>query len=267
MSDKPKIAVHKFSSCDGCQLAILNLGEKLIELTEIVDIMHFAEAGPVNPHEKVDVAFVEGSITTPHELDRIQEVRSNSQYVVTIGACATSGGLQALRNFKHVDIKQWTQSVYAKPEFISTLETSTAIAKHIKVDLEIWGCPINSKQIIETIRALCFGVEPVVQKDSLCLECKRQGNACVMVTKQEPCLGPITQSGCGALCPSVGRGCYGCYGPDENPNTKALAKRFSGLGLLPNDIARKLHFINSQAKGYLEIGNELGNKTLKDDAK
>ena len=179
-----------------------------------------------------------------------------------------SGGLQALRNFKHVDIKEWTSAVYAKPEFIDTLETSTAIAKHIKVDLEIWGCPINSKQIIEAVRALCFGVEPFGTARQFMSRMQTPGQCLASwLPNKNLAWAPSPNRAAEHLCPSVGRGCYGCYGPDENPNTQALAKRFAGFGLLPEDIARKLHFINSQAKGYLEVGNELGNKSLKDGAR
>jgi len=251
---KPTVAIHKFSSCDGCQLAFLNLGTGLLTLAEMVDIVHFAEAGPVNPEAKVDIAFVEGSVSTPDEKDRIQRVRKNSKYLITIGACATSGGIQALRNGR--DLNEFISTVYAKPEFINSLATSTAIAKHVKVDLEIWGCPINGEQIISVVRALAFGVVPEIKRDSVCLECKREGNVCVLVTRQAPCLGPVTQRGCGALCPSVGRACYGCYGPDENPNTQSLSKRFTGFGLMPDHIARRYHFINNQAPAFLEAGNK-----------
>jgi len=252
---KPKLAVHKFTSCDGCQLAFLNLGEDLLVLSELVDIVHFAEAGPVNPDAEVDIAFVEGSVSTPHEIDRIQRIRGNSRYLITIGACATAGGLQALRNI--ADASQWITSIYARPEHIQSLETSTAISGHVKVDLELWGCPVNGRQIMAAVRALLFGVVPVQDRDKVCMECKRQQAVCVMVARGIPCMGPVTLTGCGALCPRFGRDCYACYGPAENPNTAAISRRFEGLGLLPQDIVRRFEFINSAAPAFAEAGKSV----------
>jgi len=233
---------------------LLNLGEPLLTLAELVDIIHFAEAGPVDPEAKVDIAFVEGSITTPDELQRIQRVRANSRYLITIGACATAGGIQALRN--HANTSEWMAAIYAQPDFIETLDTSTAIAEHVRVDFELWGCPINSHQIVAVVRALLFGVAPLQEHDSLCLECKRQGNVCVLVTQQQPCMGPVTQTGCGALCPKFGRACYACYGPKENSNSDSLSQRFQGFGLLPDEIADKFLLINNAAPAFAAAGQK-----------
>jgi len=249
---KPRVAVHKFSSCDGCQLAFLNMGEELLTLTGLVDIVHFAEAGPVEPEVQVDIAFVEGSVSTPEELGRIQHIRANSRFLVTMGACATTGGLQALRNL--ADAQEWIAAIYAKPEYIASLDTATPIAQHVKVDLELWGCPVTKRQVQGAVRALLFGVLPVDERDKVCMECKRSGAVCVMVTKGAPCMGPVTRTGCGALCPRFGRDCYACFGPAENPNTEALAQRFEGLGLLPDAIARRFLFINSAAPAFAEAG-------------
>lgn len=259
-SSKPRVAVHKFSSCDGCQLAFINMGEDLLALTHLVDIVHFAEAGPMDVEAKVDVAFVEGSISTPEELERIQQVRQNSGFVITIGACATAGGLQALRNL--ADGRQWISSIYAKPEYIHSLATATPVARHIKVDLELWGCPVNSRQVLAAVQALLFGVAPVQEQDKVCMECKRSRAVCVLVAKGEPCMGPVTRTGCGALCPRFGRDCYACYGPAENPNTEALARRFEGLGLLPDAVARRFLFINNNAPIFNEAGRRWKEKTV-----
>jgi coenzyme F420-reducing hydrogenase gamma subunit len=250
---KPKIAVHKFSSCDGCQLAFLNAGEDLLTLTQLVDVAHFAEAGPVNADVEVDVAFVEGSISTPHDLDRIRRVRENSRYLITIGACATAGGIQALRNY--ADAKQWTAAIYAQPQFIATLDHSTPIAQHVKVDLELWGCPVNARQVFGAVRALLFGVEPAQENEKVCLECKRHRVVCVMVANGTPCMGPVTRTGCGAICPRFGRDCYACYGPAENPNTAAFGQRLVGLGLLPADVARRFAFINNGAPAFRDAAS------------
>lgn len=240
---KPRIAVHKFASCDGCQLALLNAGEDLLLLNEHVEIVHFAEAGPVNPDADVDIALVEGSITTPHDADRIKKIREHSHFVMTIGACATSGGLQALRNV--ADVGAWTAAIYAQPQYISTLAHSTPIREHIRVDFELWGCPVNSRQVLTAIRDLLSGVAPKDEANKVCQECKRQNYSCVMVSQGLPCLGPVTRTGCGALCPGMGRECYGCYGPAENNNANALAEQFETLGLDAEAVVKRFRFIYS----------------------
>ena len=250
---KPRVAIHKFSSCDGCQLALLNAGEALLQIAQMVDIVHFAEAGPVDPEAKVDIAFVEGSISTPEEAERIRKVRSNSTYLVSIGACATAGGIQALRNLH--DAKQLVSGVYASPEYVSTLDKVTPVAAQVKVDLELWGCPVNGRQVIGALRALLFGVVPAADEDKVCLECKRREAVCVMVAKGLPCMGPVTRTGCGALCPTFGRDCYACYGPAENPNTTAQAARLAGLGLAPRAVAARFNFINNAAPTFRDAGN------------
>ena len=256
MNAKPRIAIHKFASCDGCQLAFLNLGETLLELAALVDIMHFAEAGPVDPDAPVDIAFVEGSITTREDLSRIQRVRANSRYLITIGACATAGGLQALRNL--ADGHGWLAAVYAHPEYIDALATSTPIARHVKVDLELWGCPVNGRQVLAAVRALLNGVPPVEENEKVCMACKRNQTVCVLVTKGVACMGPVTRTGCGAICPRFGRDCYACYGPTENINAAALSRRFAGLGLLPDAIARRFLSMNAAAPAFLAAAGKDG---------
>jgi len=216
MANKPKLAVWKFSSCDGCQLSLLDCEDELLALAGAVEIAYFLEASRAEIAGPYDLSLVEGSITTPHEAERIRRVRAQSRTLITIGACATAGGIQALRNFK--DVREFTSAVYATPEYISTLEASTPVAQHVRVDFELRGCPVNARQLLELIAALLTGRKPNIPNYSLCIECKRRGLPCVMVSKGEPCLGPITQAGCGALCPACHRACYGCFGPMESPN-------------------------------------------------
>lgn len=248
---KPRIAVHKFSSCDGCQLAFLNLGEDLLALNELVDIVHFAEAGMLDETAEVEIAFVEGSISTQKDVARIQTIRDQSHYLITIGACATAGGLQALRNLSDGG---WLEAIYAQPEYIDSLQHVSPISKHVHIDLELWGCPISQQQLVTAIRSLLWGVIPKLEQNKVCLECKRQQQVCVMVTQGTACMGPVTHTGCGALCPAVGRGCYGCFGPAENANPAALGQRFAGLGLLPQQIANQFLAINSQAEPFTTTG-------------
>ena len=251
MSEKPKVAIHKFASCSGCQLAFVNMGEDLIELTQLVELVHMAEVGSIVPEDTpVDIAFIEGSITTPHDVERLHKIRANSRFLITIGACATSGGIQALRN--NADSGEWMRSVYAKPEFIESLATSAAIANHVKVDFELWGCPVSSKQMFTAVRTFLYGVPPLSLREKVCQECKRRGNVCIVVSQNAPCMGPVTRTGCGALCPSFGAPCYTCYGPAEAINTESFGQRLLGLGLNPAQVARRFASINNAAPAFSE---------------
>jgi len=223
---KPTLAVWKFASCDGCQLTLLNCEDELLTITGALTVASFPEASSAVTGGPYDLSLVEGSITTPADAERIREVRAASKFLVTIGACATSGGIQALRNFGD----DLAPVVYARPDYIATLRTSTAIADHVPVDFELRGCPIDRRQLLEVVSAFLRGRKPNVRAHSVCVECKRAGHTCVMVAHGTPCLGPVTQAGCGALCPAVGRGCYGCFGPMESPNTASLSARWQELG-------------------------------------
>src|SRR6185295_9045383 len=222
MTAKPRLAVFKFASCDGCQLSLLDAEDELLAVAGALDIAYFSEATSRMAPGPYDVALVEGSITTPHDAERIREVRRQSRALITIGACATAGGIQALRNFADVDA--FTSIVYASPDYISTLATSTPISAHVPVDFELNGCPIDKRQLLEVINAHLNHRRPRVRAHSVCVECKRRGTVCVTVAHGTPCLGPVTHAGCGALCPSYHRGCYGCFGPMETPNTPAMIR-------------------------------------------
>lgn len=246
---KPTLAVWKFASCDGCQLTVLNLEDELLTLSEAVRIAYFAEATSVALQGMYDVSLVDGSITTPHDAERIREVRRRSRRLVSIGACATAGGIQALRNFHK--IQDFLSAVYAKPEYIQTLSTSTAIADHVPVDFELQGCPINKHQLLEVLSAFLQGRRPNVPGHSVCVECKLRGNVCIMVTGT-PCMGPVTRAGCGALCPTYQRGCYGCFGPMETPNTLSLARAFHAAGRSEAELVRSFRNFNANAPAFRE---------------
>ena len=247
---KPKLAVWKFASCDGCQLTLLDCEDEFLDIAGAVDIAYFVEATRATVKGPYDVSLVEGSITTAHDAERIREVRRQSKTLITIGACATAGGIQALRNF--ADVKAFTSVVYAHPEFISTLATSTPIAAHVPVDFELRGCPIDKRQLIEVISAFLARRKPVVPNHSVCVECKLKNNVCVMVAHGTPCLGPVTHAGCGALCPSFDRGCYGCFGPMETPNAPSLSGWLARLGMDERDIKRVYSTFNTNAEAFRE---------------
>jgi coenzyme F420-reducing hydrogenase gamma subunit len=249
---KPTLAVWKFASCDGCQLSLLDCEDELLAVTSKLKLAYFPEATSAVVKGPYDLSLVEGSITTAHDAERIREVRDMSHVLITIGACATAGGIQALRNFG--DVEEYKQVVYARPDWIETLATSTPIADHVRVDFELRGCPIDKGQLLEVIAAFLAKRRPNVPSYSVCVPCKRRGTVCVMVSQGTPCLGPVTQAGCGALCPSYHRGCFGCFGPSESPNTEALSARCRELGSSPTDLKRLFHSFNAGAPAFREAG-------------
>ena len=252
--DRLRLAVHKFSSCDGCQLALLNAGEALLELASTVEIVHFLEAGPNAPEAEVDIALVEGSISTAEEAARIRQVRQHSRWLVTMGACATSGGLQALRN---LDAREaaWRTALYARPEFIDSLARAEPVRAHVEVDLELWGCPVTTRQVVSALASLVRGVPPPAETEILCQACKRAGHVCVLASASRPCLGPVVRSSCGALCPGLGRPCYGCSGPvASSAEVTSLTRYLRVQGQPPETLARRLLFFHSQAEAFRTPG-------------
>ena len=240
---KPRLAVWKLASCDGCQLTLLDCEDELLAVAGAVEIAHFTEASSAVMDGPYDVSLVEGSVTTERDARRILEIRAASRLLVCIGACATSGGIQALRNF--ADVTEFTSVVYAHPQYISTLATSTPVSDHVPVDFELRGCPIDKRQLLELLTALLAGRKPQIPAHSVCHDCKLRGTSCVMVAHGTPCLGPITQAGCGAICPAFGRGCYGCFGPVAAPNLTALVAQLRRLGMTSGDVDRVLATFNA----------------------
>lgn len=243
----PRLAVWKFASCDGCQLSLLDCEDELLQLAAAVEIANFPEASSRFVEGPYDLSLVEGSITTPHDLERIRAVRAQSRHLVAIGACATAGGIQALRNF--ADIDDFVAAVYASPQYISTLDRSTPISAHVAVDFELRGCPVDKGQLLEVVSAFLAGRKPRVAAHSVCIDCKRQGRVCVMV-QGTPCLGPVTHAGCGAICPGFRRGCYGCFGPMETPNMPALSHQWLRLGATPQVVRQALRSFNAAAEAF-----------------
>lgn len=250
---RPTLAVWKFASCDGCQLTLLDCEDELLAVAGEVDVAYFLEASSATVDGPYDVSLVEGSITTAHDAARLRDIRARSGKLIAIGACATAGGVQALRNFAGADggpdASVWAASVYARPEALEALplDTSTPVSEHVFVDFELRGCPIDKHQLLEVVAATLAGRVPRLPAYAVCLECKRRGVPCVLVAGGEPCLGPATQAGCGALCPSFGRGCYACFGPMEGPNLPALAERFAALGVDADGWLRALRTYNAYA--------------------
>lgn len=251
---KLRVSVHKFASCDGCQMQILNMEEELLIFANRVDIVHFIEATSVMESGPYDVSFVEGSVSTPEEIERIKSIREQSKTLVAIGACATSGGLQALRNWGSLD--DYLKTVYEKPEYLDCLPTSTRFKDHVTVDAELYGCPPDQGQLKQVMKDLMLGVKPQIPTESVCMQCKRAGHVCVLVAKDMPCMGPVTRTGCGALCPGQERDCYACFGPQGGGNPKALGQRFLTAGLDAEDIARRYRFIYNWADVFRQAAED-----------
>ncbi len=251
---KPKLAVWKFASCDGCQLTLLDCEDELLDIVGAIDIAYFPEATRREVAGPYDLSLVEGSVTTAHDATRIKEIRAQSKTLVSIGACATAGGIQALKNF--ADVEEYIAIVYAHPEYIDTLATSTAISDHVEVDLELRGCPISKHQLIEVIDAYLHGRRPNTPNHSVCVECKLRGTQCIMVAGGTPCMGPVAHAGCGAICPAYNRGCFGCFGPSADPNIDSLREIWHSLGVTDPDLVRILRTFNAYAPEFKEASTK-----------
>ena len=252
---KPTVAVYKFSSCDGCQLSLLNMEDELLDLAGAIDIAYFLEATRSERPGPYDIAIVEGSITTPHEADRIKEIREQCKILIALGTCSTAGGIQALRNFADAD--EFAHTAYAHPEYLHYLKTSKPMSEYVKVDYELCGCPVNKAQVIEVIVALLNGRKPVLPSYPVCIECKRRGTVCVLVDKSIPCIGPGTVAGCGALCPANGRGCYGCFGPTREPNTDSLTEILTRIERYPGETARLYRGFSGYAPAFRKAADTI----------
>lgn len=251
----PRLAVFKFASCDGCQLQLLSCEDELLAIADQVDIVHFLEATSHVEPGPYDIALVEGSITTASDRDRIKEIREQSKFLITIGACATAGGIQSLKNWG--DRNEFLRCVYAHPEYIKTLSTSTSIGDHVTVDFELRGCPIDRQQLLDVIVSLLNHRRPKTPKHSVCLDCKRRGTVCIAVSSDEICLGPITQAGCGAICPSYNRGCYGCFGPSAPANCSSLSEHYLQRDKPPLQLVSLLRNFNANAPAFRDQGDRL----------
>jgi coenzyme F420-reducing hydrogenase gamma subunit len=252
---KPRIAVVKLASCDGCQLQMLNLEDELLDIVGAVEIAYFLEARSKIDEGPYDIALVEGSVTTAHDIERVRDLRRKAQMLITIGACASTGGIQALRNMQDVD--EYTRAIYANPSYIHTLSQSTSVASHVTIDFSINGCPISQEQLLEVVTSLLIGRAPQLPTYSVCVDCKRKGNVCVLVSQGIPCIGPVTQAGCGALCPGFNRGCFGCYGPMENANPDSLCQGLSSRGVPRGEILRLLNGFTGWAEEFRSASEKL----------
>jgi sulfhydrogenase subunit delta len=212
---KPRVAFFDFSCCEGCQLCALDLtAEQLLDLIAVVDIVEFREA--ISEHsDQYDIAIVEGSITRDSDIPRLQKIRDTAKLLITLGACSTISGINALKNFQKKE--EYQNDVYADAP--TKFETATARAIHevVTVDAFIPGCPIDTGEFVRVVKNLVLGKKPDIPTYPVCVECKRNENVCVY-EKGIQCLGPVIRAGCNARCPSNGGYCFGCRGVIPEPN-------------------------------------------------
>jgi len=247
---KPKIAVFKFASCSGCQLQIVNLESSLLDILGAVEISYFPMATRKVVAGPYDIGLVEGSVTREADVHELKKIREECKVLVAIGTCAIYGGLQALKNWR--DLDDLKKRVYDRPDWITSAKTSTPISDHVKVDAALYGCPIGLDQLVELIVSALLGRKPYLPDWPVCLQCKMKGNVCLLVAGREPCMGPVTRGGCGAICPSWGRACFGCFGPCEDANPASMGRVLKDLGLDDAEVVRRFRYLASNAQAFRE---------------
>jgi coenzyme F420-reducing hydrogenase gamma subunit len=248
-SGRPRLAVHRFGGCGGCLLALLGV-EGLAAITGLYDIAHWLEAGVSDPEAEVDVALVEGSVSTAEDRRRLEELRARAACLVAVGVCATAGGPQARRALA-VDGQAWPAALYPQPALLGSLGLPVAIGACVRVDHAIWGCPVDSGQLLAALRHLAARIAPETEPRPVCAECKLAVASCVWVADGLPCLGPVTRAGCGGLCPRQGRACYGCFGLVEGAAAGAFIRALERLEVSRDEVARCFGFVaNARTSGF-----------------
>jgi sulfhydrogenase subunit delta len=246
---KPKVGVFGLAGCGGCQLEILNLEDDLVDFIKAVDIVHFTEA--ISEHsDTYEVALIEGSVSTQHDLERLEHFAKTAKIVVAVGACASTGGLNCLKN--DYGTEKAKKLVYGnRKNWIDAIDTKP-IDAYVKVDYHARGCPPNRAEIVDIVRSLIVGKEPELPSYPVCVECKRLGNTCVYELGLT-CMGPVSLAGCNARCPSSTSGCEACRGFIEDPNINAQKDLLEEYGLTLEDIMEGFNLYNSCKKKMKKI--------------
>jgi sulfhydrogenase subunit delta len=239
--NKPKVAFFDFSCCEGCQLQVANLGESLLDLLGVIDVVEFREVMSERIDGQYDVAVIEGSITTPHQAELVKKIRERSKIIIAYGSCATIGGVNGMKN--NFDLKDIRQYVYGKDfEAFPTVETR-AVHQVVKVDYFVPGCPVYPPEFLEVLKAILLNVPYQVPDISVCVECKFNGNVC-MYDRGITCLGPVTRAGCNSWCINNNNICYGCRGMVTNPAENAM-KQVLDMYHIPMDfVMNKMNMYN-----------------------
>lgn len=232
---KPRVAFFDFTGCEGCQLEALNFEQELLDILNAVEIVNFREA-MTERSDDYDIAFIDGAITTPSGVERIKKIREQAKVLVAIGACATIGGINCLKNF--YPLEEVKRIVYGDSAHYYQTITAQPVDAVVPVDYYVYGCPMTQSEYLKVLKALLQGKKPEIPNYPVCTECKKAGNECVFL-KGQTCMGPVTRAGCGAICVSAGQVCWGCRGLVPDPNTNSEKEVLQKYGLTPEEVIAK----------------------------
>lgn len=234
-SPKPRVAFFDFTDCEGCQLQIANMGDKLFDILEHIEIVNFREIASESG-EDYDIAFVEGSITTDNDIKRIKKIREKAKIIIALGSCASIGGINSIKNTESLDLAK--KRVYGdKADLINTLRTMP-LHEVIKVDYTINGCPVYIPEVLTVVKSILLGKPYIVPNYPVCIECKMNENVC-RYEKDEECLGPMTRGGCNSWCINNGNKCYGCRGLLDKPEVSGQKDILIKYGINEDDILKQ----------------------------
>jgi len=245
-----RVAVYKFTGCAGCQMEFLRLEDELLELTKKIEFVYFMMIQNRDELERYDICFVEGSVSTPRELEEIKMIRANTRTLVAFGDCAVTGCVPSIRNW--LSQSEAEKVVYKDTSPIRSFKVG-GIGEYVPVDLTLPGCPPHKNMILEAITASLLEIRPDLRMHSVCVECKLRENVCILTSLGKACMGPVTRAGCGAICPTYGRECEGCYGPMSDASPASLAAEFHKLGVSSQDLVRKFRKYAGTSKEFEEV--------------
>jgi coenzyme F420-reducing hydrogenase gamma subunit len=239
--NKPKVAFFDFTSCEGCQLNKLNFENELLDILELVEIVEFREAID-DKADHYDIAFIEGSISTPTCIERIHDIRRRATYVVALGQCAVSGGINAMKNLQPSEKVQ--EEVYGEDKYLFPSIPAQPVSAIVKVDYEVRGCPMSAPEYLHILKSLILNRKPEIFDHAVCVECKLNENECVL-DKGMFCLGPVSRAGCDAICPANGQYCTGCRGPISNINKNGTIDMLKKHGFSKDEAIKKMKMFNA----------------------
>lgn len=245
---KPKLAIFEFTDCEGCEVEIISLRDRFLALEKRFDIVNWRLGQENNQPGPYDIVIIEGTPIARREVDLLRELREQSKTLIALGACACLGGIPGIIDKR--ERKKWYEKIYGnkyKPRGIDALPLSAYVA----VDFLIHGCPVNKDEVVRIVEDLLAGKPLKYRGWSVCFDCKQAGNECRLIDKK-PCLGPIIQGGCGAVCVSGGSACYGCFGLRKDPNIKALLKILDKI-TDQKEMNRLFSMFLKKSKQYQEI--------------
>jgi sulfhydrogenase subunit delta len=247
MKPKPTVGIYSLTSCEGCQVSILNLEENFLKLCSAADIRIFPLLKEKDYEGPVDIAVVEGTVVRTDEIEIIKKIRSNCKTLVALGTCATYGGIASIRDF--TDKSRAMTCVYPDPLFLKSIHNVRGLDCYVKVDYALRGCPIVAEEFVRVMTDLVLGKTPVIHEEPVCVECKKNKNICFLL-KGEKCLGPVTYGDCNSICINEGRPCYGCRGPLKNANVDALMRLFRRHKIPFSDVKHSFTVFAGTSKRY-----------------